>query len=154
VRCPFCGIDQDRVVDTRSREDGRVIRRRRLCENCDRRFITVEEIENKTLTIIKSDNRREAFDRNKLLRGVQIACIKRPVSIEQIEKLVDKVKVELESEFVKEVPSRRVGELVIQYLRELDEVAYVRFASVYRNFKDKEEFVHELNQLERPQESQ
>lgn len=85
---------------------------------------------------------------------MQIACIKRPVSIEQIEKLVDKVKVELESEFVKEVPSRRVGELVIQYLRELDEVAYVRFASVYRNFKDKEEFVHELNQLERPQESQ
>jgi transcriptional repressor NrdR len=153
MRCPFCGIDQDRVVDTRSREDGRVIRRRRLCENCDRRFITVEEIENKTLTIIKSDNRREAFDRNKLLRGVQIACIKRPVSIEQIEKLVEKVKVELESEFVKEVPSRRVGELVIRFLRELDEVAYVRFASVYRNFKDKEEFVHELNQLKNPEDS-
>ncbi|NQT25028.1 transcriptional repressor NrdR [candidate division KSB1 bacterium] len=149
MRCPFCGIDQDRVVDTRSREDGRVIRRRRLCENCERRFITVEEIENKSLTIIKSDNRREGFDRGKLLRGVQISCIKRPVSIEQIEKLVENVKVELESEFVKEVPSRRVGELVIQFLRELDEVAYVRFASVYRNFKDKEEFVHELNQLEK-----
>lgn len=153
MRCPFCGIDQDRVVDTRSREDGRVIRRRRLCENCDRRFITVEEIENKCLTIIKSDNRREAFDREKLLNGIQIACIKRPVSIEQIEKLVEKVKSELESEFVKEVPSRRIGELVIKFLRSLDEVAYVRFASVYRNFKDKEEFVHELNQLEKPADS-
>jgi transcriptional repressor NrdR len=154
MRCPFCGIDQDRVVDTRSREDGRVIRRRRLCENCARRFITIEEIENKNLTIIKSDNRREAFDRDKLLHGIQIACIKRPVSMEQIEKLVEKVKVELENEFVKEVPSRRVGELVTKYLRALDEVAYVRFASVYRNFKDKEEFVHELNQLEKPADSE
>lgn len=154
MRCPFCGIDQDRVVDTRSREDGRVIRRRRLCENCRRRFITIEEIENKSLTIIKTDNRREAFDQTKLLRGIQIACIKRPVSIEQIEKLVEKVKLELENEFIKEVPSRRVGELVIKFLHELDEVAYVRFASVYRNFKDKEEFLNELNLLENPSDSE
>lgn len=153
MRCPFCGIDQDRVVDTRSREDGRLIRRRRLCENCGRRFITVEETENKNLTIIKSDNRREAFDRHKLLHGIQIACIKRPVSIEQIEKLAEKVKLELESDFVKEVPSRRVGELVIKFLRELDEVAYVRFASVYRNFKDKDEFLKELNLLNHPEET-
>lgn len=146
-------MDQDRVVDTRSRDDGRVIRRRRLCENCKRRFITVEEIENKTLIIIKSDNRREVFDRSKLLHGVRIACIKRPVSVEQIEKLAEKVEAELENEFVKEVPSRRVGELVIRYLRELDEVAYVRFASVYRNFKDKEEFLKELNLLENPEDS-
>ncbi len=147
MQCPFCGMDQDKVVDTRSRNNGRVIRRRRLCEHCGRRFITVEEIENKTLAVVKSDNRREPFDRHKLLEGIQIACNKRPVSIDQIEKLVERVESEIESEFVREVESRQIGELVIRHLRELDEVAYVRFASVYRNFKDKEEFLRELNQL-------
>lgn len=147
MRCPYCGNDQDRVVDTRSRNEGRLIRRRRLCEICGRRFITAEEIENKTISVIKSDDRREPFDRNKLLKGVQIACIKRPVSIDQIEKLCERIESEVETEFTREVESRRIGEMVSGYLREIDEVAYVRFASVYRNFKDKDEFLRELNQL-------
>ncbi|HDQ46106.1 MAG TPA: transcriptional repressor NrdR [bacterium] len=148
MQCPYCGKDQDKVVDTRSRNNGRVIRRRRLCIHCGRRFVTIEEIEDKTLAVIKSDNRREPFDRRKLLHGIQIACSKRPVSIDQIEKLVERIESDIENEFVREIESRRIGEMVIRHLRALDEVAYVRFASVYRNFKDKEEFMRELNQLE------
>jgi len=148
MRCPYCGKDSDKVVDTRSRNEGRVIRRRRLCLNCARRFITVEEIEDKTITVIKADKRREPFDEKKLIRGIEIACIKRPVSVQDIDNLVYKVETELKSEFVKEIESRRIGELVMKYLRELDAVAYVRFASVYRKFEDKEEFIEELRQLE------
>lgn len=147
MRCPFCGIDDDRVLDTRSRDDGSAIRRRRLCNRCNRRFTTIEEIENKTFSVIKSDDRREPFDTAKLRRSIEIACKKRPISIGQIDSIVDRVKSTIEIDMVYEVPSRRIGELVIDFIRELDEVAYVRFASVYRNFKDKEEFLKELNGL-------
>jgi len=147
MRCPYCGKDDDKVVDTRSMEDGKAIRRRRLCLHCQRRFITLEEIEDKTLYVVKSDSRREPYDRKKLTRSLQLACTKRPISVEQIEQLVDQIETDIRSLFVKEISSRRIGEMVITSLRQLDEVAYVRFASVYRNFRDKEEFLKELNQL-------
>lgn len=153
MKCPYCQHDHDRVLDTRTRNDGKTIRRRRLCLDCRRRFITIETIENKTLSVIKNDGRREPYNRNKLIRSIQIALKKRPVSIEQIEKIVDNVEVEIESDFVREVKSRAIGELVIRYLHELDDVAYVRFASVYRNFKDKDEFLKELNLLTNQSES-
>jgi transcriptional repressor NrdR len=151
MKCPFCGKDDDKVLDTRTRDEGSAIRRRRYCNFCDRRFTTIEDIEHKVISIVKSDGRREPFDANKLQRSVEIACIKRPVSTEQLHQLVDTVKRDIESELVYEIPSRRIGEMVICLLRELDEVAYVRFASVYRNFKDKEEFMKELNRMETPE---
>jgi len=147
MKCPFCGEDEDKVVDTRSRDDGKAIRRRRQCLKCERRFITIEIVEDKTISVIKSDNRHEPFDAQKIIRGIQIACIKRPVSIDQIEKLVLKVESEIQSGFQKEIESRVIGELVSKYLRDLDEIAYVRFASVYRKFEDKKEFEKELKQL-------
>lgn len=147
MKCPFCGKDSDRVVDSRSRNEGRMIRRRRLCLECGRRFVTVEEIEDKALYVVKADGRREPFDRKKCMKGIQIACIKRPVSIEQIETVVEKIESEIESMMVREIQSRQIGELVSQHLRVLDEVAYVRFTSVYRKFQDKEEFLKELKQL-------
>jgi len=147
MRCPYCGHDEDKVVDSRSREDGRVVRRRRLCLACGQRFSTVEEIEDKTLYVIKSDSRREEYDRGKLMRGLKIACSKRPVSIEKLEQVANEIEMSIQSDFVKEIQSRKIGEMVSCRLREIDEVAYVRFASVYRNFKDKEEFLKELNEL-------
>lgn len=147
MKCPYCGEDEDKVVDTRSRDDGKAIRRRRQCLKCERRFITIEIVEDKTISVIKSDNRHEPFDAQKIIRGIQIACIKRPVSIDQIEKLVLRVEAEIRSGFQKEIESRIIGELVSKYLRELDEIAYVRFASVYRKFEDKAEFEKELKQL-------
>jgi transcriptional repressor NrdR len=147
MKCPFCGQDKDRVVDTRTRKDGKAIRRRRLCLNCGRRFITLEEVEDKTLYVVKADGRREPYDQKKIKKGIQIACIKRPVSVEQIGEIVEKIESEIESRFVNEIESRRIGELVSAYLRQLDEVAYVRFTSVYRKFEDKEEFLKELEGL-------
>jgi transcriptional repressor NrdR len=146
MRCPACGADEDRVVDTRSRNDGKSVRRKRLCLKCGRRFFTVEEIEDKTLSVIKRDGRREPYDRRKLVRSIQLACTKRPVPVDSIETLVEDI--ESEMDFIHEIDSRKIGEKVIRALRQLDEVAYVRFASVYRNFRDKEEFLRELNQLE------
>jgi transcriptional repressor NrdR len=148
MRCPFCGQDADKVVDTRSRDDGRAIRRRRHCLKCGRRFITIEEIEDKTLYVIKADGRREPYDRKKLMKGIEIACTKRPVSLEQIEGIIQKIEIEIFSDFVKEIESRHLGERVAYFLRQVDEVAYVRFASVYRNFQDKDEFLKELDQLQ------
>jgi len=145
MRCPACGADEDRVVDTRSRNDGKSVRRKRLCLKCGRRFFTVEEIEDKTLSVIKRDGRREPYDRKKLVRSIQLACTKRPIPVDAIETLVEDI--ESEMDFVQEIDSRKIGEKVIRALRRLDEVAYVRFASVYRNFRDKEEFLRELNQL-------
>ncbi len=148
MRCPYCGNDSDRVVDSRSRNEGRVIRRRRLCNICDKRFITVEEIEQKTVWVIKSDNRREPYDRKKLQHGIEIACIKRPVSTNQIESLVEKIESEIDANFIREIQSREIGEMVSRALRTVDEVAYVRFASVYRKFEDKDEFIRELKELD------
>jgi transcriptional repressor NrdR len=145
MRCPGCGADEDRVVDTRSRNDGKSVRRKRLCGRCGRRFFTVEEIEDKSLSVIKRDGRREPYDRKKLVRSIQLACTKRPVPVDAIEALVEGI--ESEMAFVHEIESRTIGEKLIAALRRLDDVAYVRFASVYRNFRDREEFLRELNGL-------
>ena len=147
MRCPYCSHQDDRVVDSRSCRDGQAIRRRRECVICGQRFTTYEYIEHTPLTIIKSDGRREPFDRGKLQEKIQLACYKTAVSADQIEELVDRVEGELGNMAEKEVPSHAVGELVMGALRELNEVAYVRFASVYRQFKDRSDFVRELEQL-------
>ena len=147
MRCPYCSHEEDRVVDSRSCREGMAIRRRRECINCIKRFTTYEYIENVPLSIIKSDGRREPFDRGKLLDKVQLACYKTTVSAEQIEQLVDRVETALGNFNEKEIPAKQIGEQVMQHLREINEVAYVRFASVYRQFKDKNDFVRELEHL-------
>ena len=147
MRCPYCSHEEDRVVDSRSCRDGMAIRRRRECINCSKRFTTYEYIENVPLSIIKADGRREPFDRGKLLEKIQLACYKTTVSAEQIEQLVDRVETALGNFNQKEIPAEQIGEQVMQHLRGINEVAYVRFASVYRQFKDKSDFVRELEQL-------
>ena len=147
MRCPYCSHEEDRVVDSRSCRDGMAIRRRRECINCSKRFTTYEYIENVPLSIIKTDGRREPFDRGKLLEKVQLACYKTTVSAEQIERIVDRVETALGNLNEKEIPAKQIGEQVMQHLRGINEVAYVRFASVYRQFKDKSDFVRELEQL-------
>jgi transcriptional repressor NrdR len=147
MRCPSCQADNDKVVDSRSLEDGMVIRRRRRCNICKRRFTTYERIEPLTIKIIKKDGSREPFDRSKIKRGLEKACWKRPISDAQLESIVAAVENDLENNAVPEVASRHVGELVMEHLRQLDEVAYVRFASVYRQFKDVHDFVSELRPM-------
>ena len=147
MRCPYCSHEEDRVVDSRSCREGMAIRRRRECINCTKRFTTYEYIENVPLSIIKSDGRREPFDRGKLLDKIQLACYKTTVSAEQIEQLVDRVETALGNFNEKEIPAKQIGEQVMQHLREINEVAYVRFASVYRQFKDKSDFVRELEHI-------
>jgi len=147
MKCLFCGHDEDKVIDSRSSEEGRSIRRRRECLNCQRRFTTYENIEETSLIVIKKDGRREPFDRKKILNGLTKACEKRPISTEQLEALADKIEYTLQSKFEKEAPSREVGELLMELLYKLDEVAYVRFASVYRQFKDINQFMKELKDL-------
>ena len=147
MRCPYCNCEEDRVVDSRSCREGMAIRRRRECINCTKRFTTYEYIENVPLSIIKSDGRREPFDRVKLLDKVQLACYKTTVSAEEIEQLVDAVETALGNFNEKEILTKQIGEQVMEHLRVLNEVAYVRFASVYRQFKDKSDFVRELEQL-------
>jgi transcriptional repressor NrdR len=149
MRCPYCNREEDKVVDSRSCREGMAIRRRRECLHCERRFTTYEYIENVPLTIIKVDGRREPFDRGKLLDKVQLACYKTTVSVEAIERLVDQVETGLGNMNEKEIQSTHIGELVMEHLRGVNEVAYVRFASVYRQFKDKSDFVRELEQLTR-----
>lgn len=147
MKCPFCGHTEDKVIDSRSSNEDRSIRRRRECLKCDKRFTTYEYVEQVSLMVIKKDGRREEFDRNKIISGIVKACEKRPVSVEKIEELVDKVERELQKNFDKEVKAQVVGELVMDYLHTLDEVAYVRFASVYRQFKDINHFMKELKEL-------
>lgn len=147
MRCPYCSHLEDRVVDSRSCREGMAIRRRRECLGCSKRFTTYEYIENVPLTVIKADGRREPFDRGKLLDKVQLACYKTTVSVEEIEQVVDQVETELGNLTEKEVNSKQIGELVMERLKHLNEVAYVRFASVYRQFKDRSDFVRELEQL-------
>ncbi len=147
MRCPNCGSLEDRVVDSRSSREGREIRRRRECMGCGKRFTTYEYVEDSSFTVIKSDGRREAFNRQKLLNGIRLACTKRPVSIARIEAMVDDIESEVVGLQEREVDAKQIGELVMDKLRKLDEVAYVRFASVYRAFKDKKEFVEELSKL-------
>lgn len=147
MKCPFCGHKEDKVIDSRSSEEGRSIRRRRECLKCKRRFTTYENIEEASLMIIKKDGRREPFDRKKILSGIKKACEKRPISTQQLEELIDKIEHTLQSKFEKEVEASAVGELLMELLYDLDEVAYVRFASVYRQFKDINQFMKELRGL-------
>jgi transcriptional repressor NrdR len=147
VRCPFCGADEDRVVDTRSSQEGRAVRRRRECESCGKRFTTYESVELFPRQVVKRDGRREPYDRQKLLLGIVTACTKRPVNIDTIEAIVERIEQRLEESGRVEVESRWLGEQVMQELQNADEVAYVRFASVYRQFKDVTEFMNELRGL-------
>jgi transcriptional repressor NrdR len=147
MKCPYCLVDNDRVLDSRASQDGFAIRRRRECLGCKRRCTTYERIEATTVKIVKKDGSREPFDHAKILRGLEKACWKRPISSKQLETVIAAVENDLETNFETEVESRYVGELVMQHLRELDEVAYVRFASVYRQFKDVQDFVEELRPM-------
>jgi transcriptional repressor NrdR len=147
MRCPYCEFDDSKVIDSRSSNEGRVVRRRRECLECGRRFTTKEYVEETPLMVVKNDGRRETFDREKILRGVQVACSKRPISMETINRIVEKVESGLRDNNRDEVSSRQIGQLIMTHLREADEVAYVRFASVYRKFQAKEEFLEELKGL-------
>ena len=147
MKCPFCGHQEDKVVDSRASSDGAAIRRRRECMACGKRFTTYEHVEEQGLMVIKKDGRREPFDRRKLLGGLLRACEKRPISVERLEQIADEIERDLSRNFDREVPSREIGERVMKRLHALDPVAYVRFASVYREFKDAEQFIRELNDL-------
>lgn len=147
MRCPRCGVDEDHVVDSRSARDGRAVRRRRECLGCGERFTTFESVEHHPLLVVKRDGERVAFDRDKIVHGIARACEKRPVPLAEMEAVAERVERHLEGEDAREVPSQRIGELVMRELRGLDEVAYVRFASVYRSFRDVDEFMAELRHL-------
>jgi transcriptional repressor NrdR len=147
MKCPKCGHQEDKVVDTRTVRNGDVIRRRRVCLACDHRFTTYEEVVKAHLRVVKRDGRHEELDRNKLMNGIVRACEKRPISSSQIEQLVTRILNELESEFEREVPSTVIGKKVMDGLEKLDEVAYIRFASVYRRFKDVNQFLSEVEGL-------
>lgn len=147
MKCPYCSSDNTRVIDSRPVDDNTAIRRRRNCDDCGRRFTTFEKVETIPLMIIKKDNTRERYDRSKIEDGVLRACHKRPVSAEQIGNLVDEVETEIYSRADREIPSSDIGELVMDKLKDLEAVAYVRFASVYREFKDVNTFVNELKKM-------
>lgn len=147
MKCPYCEFDESKVIDSRPTDEGHVIRRRRECAQCKNRFTTYEKIEEIPLIVVKKDGTRESYNRPKLINGLIRACEKRPVSIEMIEKMIDEVERTLHNELEREIPSKRIGELIMEKLKLLDEVAYVRFASVYRQFKDLNTFVDELTKL-------
>ena len=147
MKCPFCNQDNTRVVDSRPVDDNTAIRRRRMCDACGKRFTTYEKVETIPLIVIKKDQNREQFDRSKIETGVLRACHKRPVSAEQIHKLVDEVETEIFNLEEREIPSSVIGEIVMDKLKDLEAVAYVRFASVYREFKDVNTFMDELKKI-------
>ena len=147
MKCPKCNIEEDKVIDSRPWKDGAVVRRRRECLSCNYRFTTYEEIEREDLRAVKRDGRYEPFDRRKLVLGFQKACEKRPVSPEVMEKAVDKIMEELEQKYGREIPTTAIGEKIMDALKKMDEVAYVRFASVYRQFRDVRDFVSEVKSL-------
>jgi transcriptional repressor NrdR len=147
MKCPFCASPDTKVIDSRPDKDGTAIRRRRECESCGKRVTTYERVEELQPLVIKKDGRREPFDRLKLIAGVQKACEKRPVSFETIERLADRVEARLQEGSEREIPTAVIGEWVMAELHEVDEVAYVRFASVYRSFKDINEFMSELQEI-------
>ena len=144
MRCPFCGKDNTRVIDSRPAEDGNAIRRRRECDVCRKRFTTYEKVEMIPLIVIKKDNNRETYDRSKIEGGVFRACHKRPISADQIKSMIDEVEAGIFKKEAREISSREIGEMVMEKLKDLDSVAYVRFASVYREFKDVNTFMDEL----------
>jgi len=147
MRCPFCGWTESKVIDSRAAEEGTSIRRRRECLTCMRRFTTYEVVERIPLMVIKKDGRRVIFERSKLLNGLIKACEKRPVSLNTIEAVADKVEKEIRNSMEREISTQSIGEMVMHYLREIDQVAYVRFASVYRQFADINNFMQELESL-------
>ncbi len=147
MKCPYCNYKDSKVVDSRMKGDGTVIRRRRECLACQRRFTTKEYIEQTPLIVVKADKRREPFSMEKLVHGIRLACSKRPISSETINEIAAKVEFQLREKVTEEVDSREIGSLVMRFLKNIDQVAYVRFASVYRNFQDKEEFLSELKDL-------
>jgi len=147
VKCPYCGSFEEKVVDSREGKDGAVVRRRRQCQECLKRFTTYERIEEIHFMVIKTDGRRESFDRHKILAGLLKATQKRPVSVIQLEKIVDEIEARLTEKVEREMPSTEIGELIMERLHEIDEVAFVRFASVYRRFKDVSQFVEEVKDL-------
>lgn len=147
MKCPYCNHEEDKVVDSRPATDGRSVRRRRECLACGKRYTTYEYVEKVSLAVVKSDGRREDFDRTKLIKGISLACNKRPVSEERINSIVTEIEDELQNSNRREIATQQIGEVVMEKLKGLDEVAYVRFASVYRKFKDKNEFMDELRRL-------
>ncbi|OQX88238.1 transcriptional regulator NrdR [candidate division KSB1 bacterium 4484_87] len=147
MRCPYCGYEDSRVIDSRAKNDGRIIRRRRECLACHKRFTTKEYIEETPILVVKADLRREAFNREKLKQGILVACAKRPISIKKIDELVEQVESSLKDKSIDEISSQEIGLMVMERLKKIDHVAYVRFASVYRKFQDKEEFLEELQGL-------
>lgn len=147
MKCPFCGNDNTRVIDSRPANDNNSIRRRRQCDDCKRRFTTYEKVETIPLVVIKKDNNRESYDRSKIESGVFRSCHKRPISVDQITKVVDEIETQIFNLEDKEIPSHIIGEIVMDKLKNLDPVAYVRFASVYREFKDVNTFMDELKKI-------
>lgn len=147
MKCPFCSSDNTKVIDSRPADDNSSIRRRRMCDECGKRFTTYEKVETIPLVVIKKDNNREPYDRSKIEAGVLRACHKRPISINQINSLIDEVETEIFNMEEKEIPSDKIGEIVMSKLKDLEAVAYVRFASVYREFKDVNTFMDELKKM-------
>ena len=147
MKCPYCGYQESKVVDSRHSDDNMSIRRRRECLSCQKRFTTYETVESLPMIVVKKDNSRQAFDRNKILNGLVRACEKRPVSLAEMEAVADEIEQIIQNSLDREVLSTYIGELVMERLKPLDEVAYVRFASVYRQFKDINSFMHELNKI-------
>lgn len=147
MKCPFCGYEESKVIDSRPTDEGERIRRRRECLKCSKRFTTYELIESLPIIVIKKDGSREVFDRQKLMTGMLRACEKRPVSIETLDHIIDNIETVIQNNLDREVNSDKIGQLVMEQLKDIDEVAYVRFASVYRQFKDINTFMDELNKL-------
>ena len=147
MKCPFCGLDNTRGIDSRPADDNEAIRRRRQCDECGKRFTTYEKVETIPLIVIKRDKNRETYDRSKIESGVVRSCHKRPVSVDQIEACVDEIENRIFNLGVREIESEKIGEIVMDQIRDLDQVAYVRFASVYRQFKDADTFMSELKKL-------
>ncbi len=147
MKCPYCGYQESKVVDSRHSEDGTSIRRRRECLSCQKRFTTYETVESLPIVVVKKDNSRQAFDRNKVLNGMVRACEKRPVSLRELEAATADIEQIIQNSLEREVSTGKIGELVMERLKPLDEVSYVRFASVYRQFKDINSFMHELNKI-------
>ncbi|MCF7916978.1 MAG: transcriptional regulator NrdR [Candidatus Omnitrophica bacterium] len=147
MRCPYCNFNEDKVVDSRLTSEGSAIRRRRECNSCGRRFTTYEYVEKTPLMVIKKDGRREPFSQQKVLDGLIKACEKRAISVEKLENIVSEIEIKLQKKFEQEVDSNHIGELVMEKLSKIDDVAYVRFASVYRQFKDINQFLRELREV-------
>ena len=151
MKCPYCYVPESKVIDSRASDNGGSIRRRRECVSCGRKFTTYERVENMVMMVIKKDGSRQSFDRNKVANGIRRACEKRPISMEQVEGMIDTIEAKLQSGYDREVTSQHIGELVMELLKDVDKVAYIRFASVYKNFEDADTFMEELDRLRKNQ---